>query len=133
MTGQRWPGCRCWGGSRSLRSAMEPPDSTSSARSTSSIGRRLRRARCWFFNLSGICGGELRVRRAEPGVTAAAAGDHYLVARGGALHPVAEVIAELVGPNDSFAIDLRSGASRARTGDLVSATHALSQLSYGPE
>jgi hypothetical protein len=43
------------------------------------------------------------------------------------------VVAELVGANDDFSVGFRSGASRARTGDLVSATHALSQLSYGPK
>jgi hypothetical protein len=46
------------------------------------------------------------------------------------------VVSELVRADDNpitAFIDLRSGASRARTGDLVSATHALSQLSYGPK
>jgi hypothetical protein len=64
-----------------------------------------------------------------------AAGDQDLVAGGGAFHPVAEVVAELVGadgPLNTISVAVRSGASRARTGDLVSATHALSQLSYGP-
>jgi hypothetical protein len=52
----------------------------------------------WFRrSRSGVLGGELRVRRAEAGVAAAAAGDQDLVAGGGALHPVAEVASELVG------------------------------------
>ena len=61
--------------------------------------------------------------------------DQDLVAGGGAFHPVAEVVAELVGADDDLIIALlalRSGASRARTRDLVHAMHALSQLSYGP-
>jgi hypothetical protein len=36
-------------------------------------------------------------------------------------------------PNPRFAIRRRSGASRARTDDLVTASHALSQLSYSPD
>ena len=49
---------------------------------------------------SGTCGGELRIRRAEAGVATAAAGDQDVVAGGGAFHPVAEVVAELVGADD---------------------------------
>jgi hypothetical protein len=61
----------------------------------------------------------------------AATGDRDALAGGRALHVPAEVVAELVGANrdDRW---VRSGASRARTGDLVHAMHALSQLSYGP-
>jgi hypothetical protein len=59
--------------------------------------------------------------------------DQDLVAGGGAFHPVTEVVAEPVSTNDSLAIGLRSGASRARTGDLLRATQALSQLSYSPK
>ena len=48
---------------------------------------------------SDICGGELRIRRAEAGVAAAAARDQDLLAGRGALHPVAEVVAERMGPD----------------------------------
>jgi hypothetical protein len=66
-------------------------------------------------------------------VAATAAGDQDLVPGGGAFHPVAEVLAEPVSADDYFiAVGLRSGASRARTGDLRGATATLSQLSYGP-
>src|SRR5262245_45110424 len=106
-----------------------------SGRSTSRIGRRHRRGRCWLFGRSGTCGGELRIGRAETGEAAAAAGDQDLVAGGGAFHPVPEVIAEGMRSNGDFAfitVPWRSGASGARTRDLVHAMHALSQLSYGP-
>ncbi len=73
-----------------------------SARSTSSTGRRRLRVRCWLWSRSGICGGELRIRRAEAGVAAAAAGDQNLVAGGGAFHPVAEVIAKEMGADGDF-------------------------------
>jgi hypothetical protein len=62
-------------------------------------------------------------------------GNHDLVAGSGAFHPVAEVIAKPIGAHDdltAITIGLRSGASGARTRDLVHAMHALSQLSYGP-
>jgi hypothetical protein len=64
-----------------------------------------------------------------------AAGDQDLVAGGGAFHPVAEVVAEQMGADGDLVAEfgrLMSGASGARTRDLVHAMHALSQLSYGP-
>ena len=68
---------------------------------------------------------------------AAAASDQDLVAGGGALHPVAEVVAELVGADSDLpviaVVGWRSGASRTRTGDLLRATQALSRLSYSPK
>src|SRR5882757_7524263 len=101
-----------------------------SGRSTGSTGIRRRRGRCWLWSPSAICGGELRVRRAETRVATAAAGDQDLVAGGGAFHPVSEVVAELVSADGDLAAITAgvSGASGARTRDLVHAMHALSQL-----
>jgi hypothetical protein len=57
------------------------------------------------------------------------AADQDLVARGGALEVVAEVVAELVGAD----FDLGgSGARGTRTPDLSAASRTLSQLSYSP-
>jgi hypothetical protein len=84
---------------------------------------------------SDICGGELRIGRAEPGVATSTASDQDLVAAGGAFHPVAKLLAEVVGAdNDLHAIiiGLCSGASGTRTRDLLTAGQTLSQLSYGP-
>src|SRR5690348_3585950 len=106
-----------------------------SGRSTSRTGCRRRAVPFWRFVRSGICGGELRIGRAEAGVAAAAARDQDLVPGRGPLQPVAEVVAEQVRPYRdlaSIAVGTRSGASGARTRDLVNAIHALSQLSYGP-
>ena len=48
---------------------------------------------------SDICGGELRIGRAEAGVATSTASDQNLVARGNPLHPEAELITKLVGPD----------------------------------
>jgi hypothetical protein len=63
----------------------------------------------------------------------AASGDQDVVASGGAFHPVAEVVAELVGADEYFGVGLSSGASGTRTHDLSAASRTLSQLSYSPE
>jgi hypothetical protein len=65
-------------------------------------------------------------------VRLAPARDQDLLAGCGALHVVAEVIAELVGANLTHRRIHRSGASGTRTHDLLTAGQALSQLSYGP-
>jgi len=69
--------------------------------------------------LPGRSGGEVEGlltrgnRRAEVGVRLAAAGDQDLLTGGGALHVVAEVVAELVGANDiRWPAVNESGASR---------------------
>jgi hypothetical protein len=74
--------------------------------SIGSIGTRLRRAsagsgpaRCLWW--------ELRIRRAEAGIAATAAGDQDLVAGGGAFHPVAEVVAELAGADGDLIAGLK--------------------------
>jgi hypothetical protein len=54
------------------------------------------------------------------------------MAFGGLLEVVAEVLAELVGAHVQRPNCRGSGASRARTGDLLHAMQALSQLSYSP-
>ena len=70
--------------------------------------------------------------RAEPREWLAMAADQDLLTGRSLLHVVAEVIAELVGADIDRIRRRRSGASGARTRDLVHAMHALSQLSYGP-
>ena len=68
------------------------------------------------------------------------AGHGQGLAGAGALHPVAEALAELVRANDSLRdrreaalpSGLSSGAEGARTPDLRHAMAALSQLSYSP-
>src|SRR3954452_2428496 len=133
MTGTSSHGCRCWERSRLWDWPTAPLDCPRSARSTSSIGRRRRRDRCWLFSRGGICGGELRIRRAETRVATAAASDQDLVAGRCAFHPVAQVVPELIcadGDQLAFTVGLRNGAEGARTPDLRHATAALSQLSY---
>ena len=49
----------------------------------------------------------------------------------GPLDPVSEARADLVGADRDGAV-IDNGASRTRTGDLLSATQTLSQLSYSP-
>ncbi|MDX6660765.1 MAG: hypothetical protein QOJ55_1587, partial [Solirubrobacteraceae bacterium] len=53
-------------------------------------------------------------------------------AGGGSVDPVAEALAKFVRAHLNGAI-FGNGASGTRTRDLVSARHALSQLSYSPE
>src|SRR5215218_5620638 len=132
MTGVSWPGCRCWGGLRSSGSTMAPPGWRRSARNTSPIEGRPRRARCWLWSRSGICGGELRIWRTAAGVAAAAAGDQDLVTGRGTFHPVAEVVAEKMSTDGDLIVGAGSGAEGARTPDLRHAMAALSQLSYSP-
>jgi hypothetical protein len=50
-----------------------------------------------------------------------------------ALHPVAETFAKRMGADDDVGARPGSGADGARTHDLVTASHALSQLSYSPK
>jgi hypothetical protein len=57
--------------------------------------------------------------------------DDELVAGGGSIHPVAEALAKFVGADHTGAV-VGNGASGTRTRDLLSATQALSQLSYSP-
>src|SRR5439155_22652702 len=82
----------------------------------------------WIFEASG--------RPAHADIRSAAATDVDLSARRGALHVVAEVVAELVGADvdDRLGhISVGSGAEGIRTPDLCRATAALCQLSYSPE
>src|SRR4051812_10739534 len=96
MTGTSSRGGRCWGRSRLSKWPTAPLGCPRSSRNTSSTGRRRRRVHFLLFSPSGICGGELRIRRAETRVAAAAASDQDLVAGGGAFHPVAQVVPELM-------------------------------------
>src|SRR5215210_4568012 len=132
MTGISSPGCRCWAGWRPWRWTTAGSVWKRSGRSTSTIGRRRRPVRCWLWSRSGICGGELRIRWAQAGVAAAAAGDQDLVAAGGALDPVAELVPEEMSSDGDLIVGAGSGAEGARTPDLCHAMAALSQLSYSP-
>jgi hypothetical protein len=58
--------------------------------------------------------------------------DDDVRARGRELHPVPEALPERVGADHDVGAR-RSGADGARTHDLVTASHALSQLSYSPK
>ena len=105
-----------------------------SGRSTPSTARWCLQVPCLLWIRSDIFGGELRIRRSEAGVAATATGDQDLVAGGGALHPVAELLAELGGRRRPLRHRLReSGASGTRTPDLSAASRTLSQLSYSPK
>ena len=71
-------------------------------------------------------------RGTQPGGGAPAAGDQYLGAPRGALHPVAEAVAKVVGADCSFVSCGLSGAEGIRTPGLRHAMAALCQLSYSP-
>ena len=73
---------------------------------------------------------QLLPRREQANVWLAAARDEELLAGGRALHVPAKTAAALVDANGARGVV--SGASRDRTGDLLLAKQALSQLSYGP-
>jgi hypothetical protein len=60
------------------------------------------------------------------------AGDDDVCTRGREFHPIAEALPERVGADYDVGAR-RSGADGARTHDLVTASHALSQLSYSPK
>src|SRR3954451_12745155 len=128
------PGCRRSGRWRSWILPTARLACRHSGQSPSRIGRSRRLGLFSPFSRSGICGGRRRIRRAKPGVAAAAASDQDLLAGRGSLHPVAEVIAEeMSADSDLAAGDLRRGASGTRTHDLSAASRTLSQLSYSPE
>ena len=71
------------------------------------------------------------MRRAQPGVRFASAGDEERLASGSSLHVPAGFLTVLVRAecDESFG----SGAEGARTPDLLAASEALSQLSYSPK